>query len=69
MTAEEIKTLPMAEKIQMMETIWEDLRDRFDQMEIPPQLKELLDQRRARVRNGSAQLLDWDSVKSTIGRP
>jgi putative addiction module component (TIGR02574 family) len=69
MTAEEIKTLPMAEKIQIMEAIWDDLRDRFEQMELPEQLRELLDQRRARVRDGSAQLLDWNTVKSTIGRP
>ena len=69
MTAEDIKTLPIAQKIQIMEAIWEDLRDRFEHFEVPPQLKELLDQRRARVRNGSAQLLDWDSVKSSIGRP
>ena len=69
MIAEEIKTLPIAQKIQIMEAIWEDLRDRFDHLELPPKLKELLDQRRARVRDGSAQLLDWDSVKSTIGRP
>ena len=69
MTAEEIKTLPMAQKIQIMEAIWEDLRDRFEHLELPPQLKDLLDQRRAKVRDGSAQLLDWDSVKSSIGRP
>ena len=69
MTAEDIKTLPIAQKIQIMEAIWEDLRDRFERMELPPQLKGLLDQRRARVRDGSAQLLDWDSVKSSIGRP
>lgn len=69
MTAAEIKTLPMAEKIQIMEAIWEDLRDRFEHLELSPQLQDLLDQRRARARDGSAQILDWDSVKSTIGKP
>ena len=68
MTAEEIKTLPISRKIQIMEAIWEDLRDRFEHLDLPPQLKELLDERRARVQNGSAQLRDWDSVKSSIGR-
>ncbi len=68
MTAEEVKTLPLERKIQIMEAIWEDLRDRFDRMEINPELKHLLDQRRARVREGKAQLRDWDAVKGTIGR-
>jgi putative addiction module component (TIGR02574 family) len=69
MTADELKALPISEKIQIMETIWEDLRDRFEHLGLPDELKELLDQRRARVRNGSAQLLDWDTVKANIGRP
>ena len=68
MTAEEIKTLPIAEKLQIMEAIWEDLRARFEHSDVPPQIKDLLDQRRARVQEGSAQLHDWDAVKSRIGR-
>ena len=68
MTTQELKALPIAEKLQIMEALWDDLRERFDQSDPPQQLKDLLDQRRARVRVGSAQLLDWDAVKSTIGR-
>lgn len=68
MTSEEVKAMPISQKLQIMEAIWGDLRDRFERLEVPPELRELLDQRRARVRDGSAQLLDWDSVKVTIGR-
>jgi hypothetical protein len=68
MTVEEIKALPMAQKHQIMEAIWEDLRDRFEQADLPQRLQDLLDQRRARVREGSAQLLDWDAAKARIGR-
>lgn len=68
MTVEELRTLPLAQKMQIMEAIWEDLRDRFEQAEVPQRQKDLLDQRRARVRDGSARILDWDSVKSEIGR-
>jgi len=68
MTAEEVRTLPTAQKLQLMEVIWEDLRNRFEHSELPPRVKDLLDQRRARVRDGSAKLLDWDTVKSSIGR-
>src|SRR5947207_14262022 len=68
MRAEEVKALPVDEKIRIMEAIWEDFRDRFDRMEIPQEQKDLLDERRARVREGKARLLDWDSVKGTVGR-
>lgn len=68
MTAEEIKALPVEQKIRIMGTIWEDFRDRFDHMEIPQEQKDLLDGRRARVQGGKARLLDWDSVKGTIGK-
>jgi hypothetical protein len=68
MTAEEVRTLPMAQKMQIMEVLWEDMRDRFENAEVPERLKDVLDQRRARARDGSAKILDWDSVKSGIGR-
>jgi transcription-repair coupling factor (superfamily II helicase) len=68
MTAEEIKTLPLAQKVQIMEAIWEDLRDRFEQSEVPQRVKDLLDQRRVRVQQGEAKVLEWDAVKSSIGR-
>ena len=67
MTAEEVKALPVDQKMRIMEAILEAFRDRFDKMEIPQEDKDLLDQRRARVREGKARLLDWDSVKGTIG--
>lgn len=69
MTAEDVKALPIDRKLQIMEAIWEDFRDRFDRLEVSPQQKDLLDRRRTRVQQGEAQLLDWESVKGTIGRP
>jgi putative addiction module component (TIGR02574 family) len=69
MTAEDVKALPIDRKIQIMEAIWEGFRDRFDRSDVSQQQKDLLDRRRARVQKGSAQLLDWESVKGTLGRP
>lgn len=68
MTTEEVKGWPMAQKMRVMEALWQDLRDRFEHAEASPQLQELLDRRRSRVRDGAAQIRDWDSVKSSIGR-
>jgi len=64
----EIKLMPLAEKLQLMEAIWDDLRERFDAMEVSPEVKALLDSRRARAQKGEVRLVDWDSVKGTIGR-
>ena len=69
MTASDVKALPIDRKIQIMEAIWEDFRDRFERLEVPQQQKDLLDRRRARVQEGAARLLDWESVKATIGKP
>jgi hypothetical protein len=69
MTTEDVRALPVERKIQIMEAIWEDFRERFERSEISPQQKQLLDRRRSRVREGAAWLLDWDSVKGTLGRP
>ena len=63
MTAEEVKALPLHEKLRIMEAIWEDFRERFERMELSPEQKELLGERRARVREGKVRLLGWDSVK------
>jgi hypothetical protein len=68
MTTDEIKSLPIEQKIHLMEVLWEDLRGRFDRFDISGVHKKLLDERRERIRTGQAQLLNWDSVKSSIGR-
>jgi putative addiction module component (TIGR02574 family) len=66
MSAAEIEGLSVEEKLRIMETIWEDFRERFDQLEISDDLKGLLDERRARVHAGAARLIDWDQVKTTL---
>lgn len=68
MTTDEVRTLPLAEKIQMMEALWQDLRERFDRMELSEGQKALLDERRAASEKGESRLHDWDAVKSEIGR-
>lgn len=68
MTRTEAQALPWEEKVRMMEALWEDMRDRFDAMEVSGEVKKLLAQRRERVLRGEVPLLDWDQVKSTLGR-
>lgn len=69
MTTDEIKGLPAEEKFLIMEMLWDDLRDHFEQAEIPEAHKSLLVSRRQRVESGESKVLEWDDVKSSIGRP
>ena len=68
MTVAEAKARPIGQKLQIMEAIWEDLRERFESMPVSDEVKALLDERRERVARGESRLLDWDQVKSALGR-
>lgn len=68
MSIAEIRGLPLREKLQIFEAIWNDLRERVDQSAVKPELRELLDARIERVRNGSVEVHEWDSVKYSIGQ-
>ena len=68
MITEEIMQLPLHERLQIMEAIWEDLRGRAESFGISPEQKDLLDTRRKRVASGEAKILDWDQVKHSIAR-
>jgi putative addiction module component (TIGR02574 family) len=68
MSIAEVRSLPLREKLQILEAIWEDLSSHVDGMEISPDERELLDARVARVRNGETEVHDWDSVKNSLGR-
>jgi len=69
MSIQELKALPMEEKIMAMETLWEDLRGNFDGASVSKEMKELLLLRRERVRTGKVATRDWDEVRNLIGRP
>jgi Putative addiction module component len=68
MSVTEIQQLPTEDKLQIMQTLWEEMHQRFESSQISPELSALLQDRRARVARGEVKLLDWDSVKFAIGR-
>jgi putative addiction module component (TIGR02574 family) len=68
MTAQEIRDLPIDEKVRIMQAIWEDMRARYEDAPISEEVVHLLKERVARLERGEARLLEWDSVKHTIGR-
>ena len=68
MTGEELRSLPTAEKFQIMEMLWNDLRERSDSAPVSHEVQDLMDARRVRFRSGVSRLHDWDAVKGQLGR-
>jgi putative addiction module component (TIGR02574 family) len=68
MSITEVRKLPLREKFQILEAIWDDLSEHIEVMSVSPDVKKLLDERIERVQNGSAEMHDWDAVKFSIGR-
>ena len=66
MSIAEVKRLPFAEKVQIMEAIWEDLRAQAERVPVPQWHKDLLDERRQAVAEGREELVDWDSIKDSL---
>ena len=63
---EEIRHMPLHEKIAIMEAIWTDLSSEESAVEVPPWHKELLDQRERLVAEGKAHFIDWEVAKRQI---
>jgi putative addiction module component (TIGR02574 family) len=68
MSIAELRKLPLREKFQILEVIWDDLSARMEEMAVSPAVRELLDSRLERIANGSTEVHDWDSVKVSIGQ-
>jgi putative addiction module component (TIGR02574 family) len=69
MITSEITKLTNREKFQLMEALWDDLRKKADEYEVPKEHKDLLDARRHAVESGEDSILDWDRVKHSLQRP
>ena len=67
MSIAEIRQLPLAQKLQIMEAIWEDLRAQAEQVPVLPRHKKLLDDRKKAVEEGREEVLEWDSIKDSLG--
>ena len=67
MSIAEIRQLPLNEKLQIMEAIWEDLRSRAEDVSVPQWHKELLDSRHEAVEAGHEEVLEWDEIKDSLG--
>jgi hypothetical protein len=58
-----LKDMTLQEKLAAMEMLWDDLARSPESVESPSWDKDILEERRARVAEGKAHFVDWETVK------
>lgn len=61
-----IDQMTVAEKLRIMEELWDDLRARAEGVPVPQWHKDLLDERERLIESGEAQFGDWETAKKRI---
>lgn len=62
----QIDQMTVAEKLRIMEELWEDLCARAEEVPMPEWHKELLNSRERLIETGEAQFDDWDAARKRI---
>ncbi|MCC5789665.1 MAG: addiction module protein [Opitutales bacterium] len=65
----DLANMTKEKKFLTMRNLWEDMQKEIGGTTETPEVKNLLDRRAARVESGEAEILEWDKVKGSIGRP
>lgn len=63
---EEVRKLPRSEKLQMMETLWEDLSQSDVALESPDWHRQALEKTEQRMDSGCETVLDWSEAKQNL---
>ncbi len=61
-----LEKMSTEEKIQTMETIWDDLSGKADSIPSPSWHKKVLKEREDRVKKGDDEFVNWNSAKKYI---
>jgi len=62
----ELQSLSVAEKLQAMEALWDELCRRDDVVPVPQWHKDILGDRERLVQEGKARFVDWETAKKRI---
>ena len=61
-----VEKMSIEEKIQTMETIWDDLCKKADSILSPPWHEKVLNDRENEIINGEDVFIDWNNAKKKI---
>ena len=68
MSITEIQKLPRAEKMKLMEALWDDLSRNDEEFESPAWHKTALRDSERLLKSGKARFIDWDEAKKRLRR-
>ncbi len=68
MSITEIRKMPIRERLEVMEQIWDSLRDEGHELPSPEWHGSVLSGRRERIESGKATFMTFDELKSTFRR-
>ncbi len=63
-----LDSMTTADKLRTMETLWDDLCRKSDELLSPAWHGDVLSEREHRLEEGKEQILDWDEAKDNIRR-
>jgi len=63
-----LQEMTVAEKLQVMEAIWEDLSRNSDALDSPAWHEDVLREREESVAKGEGQFRDWEVAKADLRR-
>jgi hypothetical protein len=61
-----LKDMTLQEKLDAMESLWEDLVRTPEAIESPAWHKEVLDERLRKLKEGKTQFIDWETAKEAL---
>ena len=62
----QIEALSVAEKVQLLESVWESLCSQPGDVQSPEWHREVLDERRRRLEDGRATISPWTDAKARL---
>ena len=65
-TIREIKKLSVAERILLVEKIWETIPDESDELVLSAEQSKELDRRIKSIENGTARFVSWNEVRENL---
>jgi len=66
MTSIDIVAMPIAERLMLMETLWDSLCAQSDTLESPAWHREVLEERMQRLAGGEEATASWSDAKTRI---
>ncbi len=63
-----LEKMSIEEKLQAMESIWDDLCNKADSISSPSWHKGVLDEREKGINRGDDEFVDWDTARKKISK-